>query len=51
MKHSLAPRLAGVLAAVALAALSAAPVALAAPAGKTTHSKKTAAHTVYVCTK
>jgi len=46
---SLTPRLAGVFAAVALAALSAAPVAQAAPAGKMAHSKKMAAHTVYVC--
>jgi len=51
MTLSLTPRLAGVFAAVALAALSAAPVALAAPAGKMAHGKKMAAHTVYVCTK
>ncbi len=54
MKTSLTLRLAGVFAAVALAALSAAPVAQAAPAGKMAHSKmahskKMAAHTVYVC--
>lgn len=49
MKTSLSPRLAGVLAAVALAALSAAPVALAAPASKVAHDKKMTAHTVYVC--
>jgi hypothetical protein len=57
MKTSLTPRLAGMFAAVALAALSAAPVTLAAPAAKMAHSKKMAhgkkmaAHTVYVCTK
>lgn len=54
MKTSLTLRLAGVFAAAALAALSAAPVAQAAPAGKMAHSnmahsKKMAAHTVYVC--
>ena len=46
---SLTPRLAGVFAAVALAALSAAPAAQAAPASKIAHSKKMVAHTVYVC--
>jgi len=50
MTLSLAPRLAGAFAAVALAALSAAPVALAAPAGKMAHGRKMAAHTVYACT-
>ena len=49
MTLPLTPRLAGVFAAVALAGLSAAPIAQAAPAGKTAHGTKMAAHTVYVC--
>jgi len=49
MMLSPTPRLAGVFAAIALAGLSAAPIAQAAPAGKMAHSKKMAAHTVYVC--
>jgi hypothetical protein len=43
------PRLAVALAAVALAGLSAAPAALAAPHSQMAHGKKMAAHTVYVC--
>ncbi len=46
---SLTPRLAGMFAAVALVALSAAPAAQAAPVSNMAHSKKMAAHTVYVC--
>lgn len=45
---SLTPRLAGVFAAVALAALSAAPATFAAPA-QAMQGKKMVAHTVYVC--
>jgi hypothetical protein len=51
MTLSFTPRIAGVfaVAAIALAGLSAAPVAQAAPAAKMAHSKKMAAHAVYVC--
>lgn len=50
MTLSTKPRLATVLAAVALSGLSASPVALAAPHSKMMgHSKKMAAQTVYVC--
>ncbi len=50
MTLSLTPRLAGVFAAVTLAALSAAPVAQAASHSQMGHGKKmAAAHSVYVC--
>ena len=50
MTPSIRSRIALALVAVALAVLSAAPVALAAPSGKMAHSKKMmAAKTVYVC--